>query len=128
MPQQYSKNKSLGEWASIQRYYYKCVKEGKPSPLTKERINSLNKVGFVWQLPEGTRKANYRHVKYSNETYTTSNNEVSVVSSASASASASLKEKENDSSVATVDCTKLAVTEGEEDGYESNDSEWCLVI
>jgi len=46
----YTKNKQLGAWVSKQRHSYKLIEEGKPSTLTKERIDSLNKLGFVWQV------------------------------------------------------------------------------
>jgi len=50
VPQRYAKNKPLGLWVKRQRCQYKLVKEGKPSPLTKERIVLLNKLGFVWEV------------------------------------------------------------------------------
>ena len=50
VPSQYTENKSLGLWVKTQRKEYKLIEEGKPSPLTKERINSLNKLGFVWEI------------------------------------------------------------------------------
>jgi len=55
--QAYAKNKPLATWVSQQRTQYRqLVEEGKPSPLTKERIESLNKLGFVWRRGKGTRK------------------------------------------------------------------------
>ena len=50
VPHKYTKNKPLGEWVSTQRKECKLVEEGKPSPLTNERINLLNKLGFVWRV------------------------------------------------------------------------------
>ena len=50
VPRQYLQNKPLGLWVLRQRNEYKLVEEGKPSHLTKERIESLNKLGFVWNI------------------------------------------------------------------------------
>ena len=103
VPREYAKNKPLSEWVYLQKYYYKLFEEGKPNSLTKGRIESLNKLGFVWRLDKGTHKATAPVVSsnvmslllspnddnnndgYSNATYTTGNNELRVVSSTSTS-------------------------------------------
>jgi len=40
---------SLGEWVNTQRNTYRKLQEGKPSPMTQERINKLETLGFVWE-------------------------------------------------------------------------------
>ena len=68
VPQQYTQNKSLGLWVMSQRRQYKSIEEGKPSHLTKERINSLNKIGFVWKVNCPTREEQLQQlVNFSNE-------------------------------------------------------------
>ena len=52
VPHRYSADPKLGGWVSSQRKSYKLDQEGKPSPLTEERIRELESVGFDW----GTRK------------------------------------------------------------------------
>jgi hypothetical protein len=41
-------NKQLARWVKRQRYQYRLRKEGKPSAMTDERIEALEKLGFVW--------------------------------------------------------------------------------
>lgn len=41
-------NTDLAEWAKNQRFYYKLVDLGKPSPLTHEQIRLLDRIGFEW--------------------------------------------------------------------------------
>ena len=41
---------NLGNWVSKQRSDYNKLQEGKPSAITKERIDELNKIGFVWDV------------------------------------------------------------------------------
>ena len=49
VPQGYEENKQLGLWVKTQRYQYKRLKQGKPSLMTEERIQSLNEIDFLWQ-------------------------------------------------------------------------------
>jgi len=42
---------TLGTWVIRQRSFYKLVQEGKRTPLTQERINALNNIGFDWKIP-----------------------------------------------------------------------------
>jgi len=44
--------KSLGKWVGNQRAYYKSFKKGKCKKITLQRIEALNKVGFVWSSYE----------------------------------------------------------------------------
>ena len=47
VPEKYSVNNvRLGKWVHQQRFQYKKFKDGKPSPMTQERINQLNAIGF----------------------------------------------------------------------------------
>jgi len=48
VPKNYGPDKSLGAWVHRQRYHYKLYHEGKPTQLTRERIELLNSVGFSW--------------------------------------------------------------------------------
>ena len=45
---QYSANPTLGIWVSTQRSTYRFHQEGKPSPMTEERIRTLESIGFDW--------------------------------------------------------------------------------
>jgi hypothetical protein len=47
-------NKPLGQWVVRQRHYYKLLKEGKNSPMTTERIDSLNELDFEWSSGKET--------------------------------------------------------------------------
>jgi len=54
VPRDYSVNNyKLGSWANTQRAQYKIFKDGKYSPMTQERIDALEKIGFVWKLQIG---------------------------------------------------------------------------
>ena len=44
--QQYSANPKLGWWVKRQRHNYRLYQEGKPSPITEERIRELESVEF----------------------------------------------------------------------------------
>ena len=48
VPNKYAANPKLGLWAATQRCKYKLYQEGKPSPMTAERIRALESVGFGW--------------------------------------------------------------------------------
>ena len=43
-------NSTLTKWIDRQRIQYRRYTEGKPSQLTKERIEQLNQMGFVWSM------------------------------------------------------------------------------
>ena len=49
VPHNYSANNKLGKWVSNQRRNYKLCQEGKPSPMTEERILVLDDIGFKWE-------------------------------------------------------------------------------
>jgi hypothetical protein len=48
VPFKYSTNPKLGRWVWNQRSNFKLHQEGKPSPITAERIRELESVGFKW--------------------------------------------------------------------------------
>ena len=56
VPYNYTKNKPLRNWVEKQRYQHKLYKEGKHSSMTKDRIKSLNELGFVWKIKERKKK------------------------------------------------------------------------
>jgi Helicase associated domain len=51
----------LGPWVSVQRSQYKLMEAGRPSPLTAERIASLNWIGCTWgRSPDAKWMARYQ--------------------------------------------------------------------
>ena len=44
----------LGSWVSKQRTQYKRFMEGKSFPITQDRIDILNDVGFIWDPSQDT--------------------------------------------------------------------------
>jgi len=40
----------LGTWVRKQRHQHRLFKEGKPSPMTKERVQKLESIGFQWSI------------------------------------------------------------------------------
>mmetsp|Transcript_526 Transcript_526/g.612 ORF Transcript_526/g.612 Transcript_526/m.612 type:complete len:113 (-) Transcript_526:87-425(-) len=53
-------NLSLGNWACRQRLEYKQLKKGDlSSKMTSDRIESLNKIGFVWDCVAEPRRKIY---------------------------------------------------------------------
>jgi hypothetical protein len=59
VPARYAKNRRLGIWVSAQRQQYKQLQQVAstlppgtriPSPLTPERIDLLNQLGFTWTI------------------------------------------------------------------------------
>ena len=53
VPIKYAANLKLGKWVSNQRSNYKLYQEGKPNPMTAERIRQLESVGFEWDTTVG---------------------------------------------------------------------------
>jgi hypothetical protein len=53
VPQQYTKNHSLGIWVNKQRMEKKAKDTGKPSSLTDEKVQLLEEAGFVWAKRKG---------------------------------------------------------------------------
>jgi len=51
VPQNYTVDDvNLGTWVNTQRQHYKKYLAGKYSPMTQERIDALEKIGFEWKL------------------------------------------------------------------------------
>ena len=56
VPARYAKNRRLGIWVSAQRQQKKIIdtidesKPGRSAPLTPERVNLLNELGFTWTI------------------------------------------------------------------------------
>jgi len=50
VPLKYPKNSALGAFVNRQRTEYRKMQQGVHSSLTEERINSLNELGFKWQM------------------------------------------------------------------------------
>lgn len=48
VPQRFQSNPQLGTWVHTQRRQYKLLSDGKKSSMTKEKIDALNAIGFVW--------------------------------------------------------------------------------
>lgn len=53
VPSNYPPKPSLASWVKCQRRQYKLFREEKPSNITADRINQLEKVGFQWELRSG---------------------------------------------------------------------------
>ena len=49
VPIRYSSNPELGRWVAKQRNYYRAYQEGKPNPMTTDRIRELESVEFTWK-------------------------------------------------------------------------------
>jgi len=50
VPQRYAENNQLATWVNTQRSQYKLLKAGKKSHMTRERIQSLDELGFEWKV------------------------------------------------------------------------------
>ena len=48
VPNRYEDDKQLGQWVSRQRRHYRLLQEEKNSNMTLERIQQLEKIGFIW--------------------------------------------------------------------------------
>ena len=48
IPHSDEENLSLSRWVKRQRYQYKRFCEGKPTRLDRQRVESLESIGFVW--------------------------------------------------------------------------------
>jgi hypothetical protein len=60
VPHVYESNLQLGVWVGDQRYCYKKFREGRPSSMAPERVDLLNKLGFVWFVPHLIWSEKYR--------------------------------------------------------------------
>ena len=56
-------NKSMFQFIRRQRYEYKLILKGKPSSLTKDRLDALNAIGFVWDAYSCQWEERYEELK-----------------------------------------------------------------
>ena len=52
VPVRYEPNHSLGTFVNRQRTEYRKLQSGKPSSLTQQRVDELNRLGFAWTVRE----------------------------------------------------------------------------
>jgi len=67
VPQLYPLNQRMANWVNSQRKTYELLKSGKMSPMTAERIEKLEQIGFVWKQRFGRPKKGdecYRNKKH----------------------------------------------------------------
>lgn len=50
VPKKFESNPKLAKWVDVQRYQYQLLKSGKYSSLSQERIELLEREGFVWNV------------------------------------------------------------------------------
>ena len=60
VPNKYAENPPLGTWVMHQRAQYRKLREGKPSPMTEERVEALESIGFVWSISKITASADWK--------------------------------------------------------------------
>lgn len=66
VPFDYEGNNFLGLWVSNQRTRFRLLKEGKPSHLTRNRVEQLNKLGFEWAIRRTWKQRYNELVKFKN--------------------------------------------------------------
>ena len=52
VPNRYKPLPQLGNWVSTQRRHYNAISTGAISPLSMEKVELLNKIGFVWKTKD----------------------------------------------------------------------------
>lgn len=52
VPLKYEPNPSLGTFVNRQRTEYRKMQNGKPSSITLQRVDDLNRLGFTWTIQE----------------------------------------------------------------------------
>ena len=63
VPHTYQPNPRLSQWVKRQRRQYKLYREGKRSTMTQERIEELERVGFVWDSHQVAWEERYEELK-----------------------------------------------------------------
>merc|ERR1719329_197957 len=63
VPNCHPDNPGLAQWTKRQRYQYKLKKDGKRSTITEERIQVLNKAGFVWDSHKAVWAERFQELK-----------------------------------------------------------------
>ena len=56
VPYKYKENQQLADWVRTQRSHYQRFIDGKPSPITKDRIKKLDDIGFTWTPRKDSRQ------------------------------------------------------------------------
>lgn len=54
---------TLCTWVSTQRKQYSLKKNGKPSSMSDERVEALERIGFVWDVYEETWNQRFEELK-----------------------------------------------------------------
>ena len=62
VPLSHKPNPSFGYWVNVQRKEYKKLQQGKASVLTQQRIEALEKEGFIWDVYETTWKEKFQEL------------------------------------------------------------------
>ena len=63
IPQAYTSNPKLGLWVMAQRRQYTLKTKGKSNSLSQERIELLDKVGFVWKVEKRGPRGAYGEIR-----------------------------------------------------------------
>lgn len=63
VPCEYEADLSLARWVKRQRYQYYLLVHGKKSSMTKERIETLDKIGFIWQAQDALWQERFNELK-----------------------------------------------------------------
>eukprot|EP00586_Coscinodiscus_wailesii_P003168 CAMPEP_0172489756 /NCGR_PEP_ID=MMETSP1066-20121228/19962_1 /TAXON_ID=671091 /ORGANISM="Coscinodiscus wailesii, Strain CCMP2513" /LENGTH=862 /DNA_ID=CAMNT_0013257847 /DNA_START=239 /DNA_END=2827 /DNA_ORIENTATION=+ len=50
VPRDHNGSQTLWHWAKTQRHMYNCMKDGKQSSMTLEKMEALDRIGFEWSL------------------------------------------------------------------------------
>ncbi|KDU80239.1 restriction endonuclease family protein [Chlamydia muridarum] len=61
VPREYPKNPQLASWVHVQR---RCFKAGK---LSEDKIERMNEIGFIWDVPEGAWEENFLELRHFQE-------------------------------------------------------------
>jgi len=69
VPYHYKEKPFLNSWVKRQRYQYKCLRQGKTSHLTNERIRLLEAINFSWDTHELAWEANFEAFRKHVQTY-----------------------------------------------------------
>jgi hypothetical protein len=63
VPNNWEKNVRLAQWVKRQRHQYKVREEGKNSPLSDDKIRTLEAIGFSWSVQEDTWEERFSELK-----------------------------------------------------------------
>ena len=125
----YEDNPQLANWVSTQRQEWKLFKSKKPSRLTQEKINILNKVNFVWEAQRGGARARSKtkRSKASNMNKNRKKSKVASTSTAICSQQNSINVQQSQSkSLTPVDMSKNA--ENKSFDFEQDHRPWISIF